>query len=66
MANLPNPDDGALSVEELLERRIANDDHLDVDSDELEDALKDLEADGHATHSKSGWKNTKGGFELLS
>ena len=66
MAALPNPDDSAQTVEELVEGRIADDDHLDADQTEVEDALQDLEADGHATQSKSGWKNTKSGFELLT
>jgi hypothetical protein len=65
-SNLPNPDQDPQTVEELLAGRIANDDYLEVDEDELLDALKDLEADGHATETKQGWKNTKSGFTLLT
>ena len=66
MSNVPNPDDDPLDVVGLLEQRIAHDDHLDVDADELEDALKDLEADGHVKQLKDGWKNTASGFKTLT
>jgi CBS-domain-containing membrane protein len=66
MANAPNPDDDPLSVEELLEQRVAKDEHLDIDRDDLEDVLKDLEADGHVKQLKDGWKNTPDGFAALT
>lgn len=66
MANAPNPDDDPLSTEQLLEQRIALDDHLEVDADELEDVLADLEADGHVKKLKDGWKNTPAGFAALT
>lgn len=66
MANLPNPDDDPLSIDELLAGRVAADDFLDVDADELSEILKDLEADGDAKKLKDGWKNTKSGFEALT
>jgi hypothetical protein len=66
MANVPNPDDDPLSVDELLAERVAKDDYLDVDADELAETLADLEADGHAKKTKAGWKNTPAGFKALT
>ena len=65
MANLPNPDHDAVDVDGLLER-IAGDDFLDLDADEAGEILADLEADGDATQLKSGWKNTKAGYDVLT
>lgn len=65
-ANVPNPGDDPLSVDELLAQRVANDDHLDVDEDELGEVLKDLEADGHCKRLKDGWRNTPAGFDALT
>jgi hypothetical protein len=66
MANVPNPDDEALPVDELLAERVAKDDYLDLDARELTDALDDLEADGHVKQTKNGWKNTPAGFKALT
>jgi chromosome segregation and condensation protein ScpB len=63
MASLANPDQDPLSLEELTERLDADDYFED---DEVEEILADLEADGDATQSKNGWKNTKAGFEVLT
>lgn len=69
MANLPNPDGDPMSVEELIRDRINEDDfalaHLQS-IEEVEDVLADLEADGFASESQKGWKNTKAGFEALT
>jgi hypothetical protein len=65
-ANVPNPDDEPLNVEQLLGERIAKDDHLDLTADELAEVLKDLEADGHSKQLKGGWKNTPDGFAALT
>lgn len=66
MANLPNPDQTAMTEEELLAGPIARDDYLDIDAAELDEILADLEADGDASHLKSGWKNTKAGWKVLT
>lgn len=66
MANVPNPDEDPLSVDGLLEERVANDDHLDIDAAELGEVLSDLEADGHVKQLKDGWKNTPDGFAALT
>lgn len=66
MANVPNPDDEPLTVDALLGERVALDDHLDIDEDELVEVLKDLEADGHVKQTKVGWKNTPSGFDALT
>ena len=65
MAAVPNADDPRRSAEEIMER-VNADDFLHLDESELEEILKDLEADGHASSAKAGWKNTKAGFELLT
>lgn len=65
-AALPNPNDEPLSAEDVLSQRVALDDHLDIGSDELEEVLSDLEADGHAENTKDGWKNTSAGFDALT
>lgn len=64
-AALANPDENHLSRDELAER-LDEDDYLDLNHDEVSDILQDLEADGDATQSKDGWKNTKSGFEVLT
>lgn len=66
MANAPNPDEDPLTVEGLLAERVAKDDHLDIDADDLNEVLEDLEADGHVKHLKDGWKNTSAGFAALT
>ena len=69
MANVPNPDEQPLSVDDLLEVRVARDDHLrdaGLGADDLLEVLKDLEADGHVRESKGGWRNTADGWEALT
>lgn len=66
MANVPNPDDEPLDVEGLLAERIAKDDHLNIEEDELVEILSDLEADGHVKKTKDGWRNTSEGFAVLT
>lgn len=61
LAAVPGPDD-ELSVEE----RAAGDTELDLSPEELEDVLKDLEADGYVRRLKNGWRHTKGGHDLLT
>lgn len=65
MAALANPDEDHISVEGLV-KRVDRDDHLDLGRDEAVEILADLEADGDATQTKNGWKNTKSGFEALT
>lgn len=65
-ANVPNPDDNPLPVEDLMTDRVARDDFLDLTEDELVEVLKDLEAAGHAKQLKDGWKNTPDGFAALT
>jgi hypothetical protein len=64
-AALPNPDHQAISLEEVVER-CGQDDYLDLDTSEVEEILADLEADGDATQSEDGWKNTESGFAVLT
>lgn len=66
MANLPNPDDDPLSVEGILNERVAKDDHLDLDEEPLVDILSDLEADGDAAEYQGEWNNTYAGFAKLT
>ena len=69
MAHLPNPDDDAISVEDLVVLRINADPHALAhfeDAAEVVEILGDLEADGYAKQLKSGWKNTAEGFDLLT
>lgn len=69
MAHLPNPDDEALSVDDLILERVNQDPHTLAhfdDAAEVLEVLKDLEADGHAKELKSGWKNTAQGFDALT
>lgn len=65
MAALANPDEPHLTLDEL-QARVDEDDFLDLDRDEVTEVLSDLEADGDATRSEKGWKNTKSGFEVLT
>lgn len=65
MANLANPDEDHLSVEELRSR-IDRDDFLNIDDDEVLEVLQDLEADGDVTQSDGSWKNTEAGFAVLT
>ena len=69
MAHLPNPDDEALSIADLITARINADPHALAhfsDAAEVADILEELEADGHAKQLKSGWRNTAEGFALLT
>jgi hypothetical protein len=67
MANCPNPDDDHLSSREILEQRVAKDDHLAIDDvDELHEVLEDLRAAGHVTANKGCYRNTKSGFAALT
>ena len=66
MANVPNPDDDPVNSDGLLEDRVAKDDYLNVGYDELDEVLKDLEADGHVKKTKAGYKNTAAGFKALT
>jgi hypothetical protein len=69
MAHLPNPDDDPITLADLIVERINPDPHTLAHFDtatELEEVLKDLEADGHAKELKHGWKNTSDGFDALT
>lgn len=61
MAAVPTAED-ELTVEE----RFAGDTELELSDDELQEVLKDLEADGHVKNLKDGWRQTKSGHELLT
>lgn len=61
MAAVPTPD-----TERTLEERIAGDEHLHVSPEEVEEILKDLEADGHITQTDEGWRHTEDGHALLT
>lgn len=65
MCAAANPGDPALSVDEIM-ARVERDDHLDIDRDELAEALADLEADGHLGQKDGGWRNTASGWEALT
>ena len=67
MAHLPNPDDPAMELSTTcMAERIGPDQHTGADADEVKEILKDLEALGYAKQLKSGWKNTKEGFDVLT
>jgi hypothetical protein len=56
----------AMPAEDLLER-MRPDVGTELDEqDELDEVLADLEADGHASSSASGWKQTKKGLDALN
>lgn len=65
LAHLPVPGESAVSLDDLVVRLNA-DAVLEVGHDETGEVLKDLEADGDATQSKSGWKQTKAGHSALT
>jgi hypothetical protein len=65
MAAVPNPEDEPADNEEVFRRTVA-DDFLDLTEDDLGEILADLEADGDVTQLKSGWRNTKSGFAVLT
>ena len=66
-ALLPNPDEEPLSINLLMDQRVAKDDNFDVDSDELTELITDLEADGDAVKDETGfWKLTQAGFDALT
>ena len=61
MAAVPTPDD-ELSVYE----RVLGDTEVDLEDAEVDEILKDLEADGHVKQLKDGWRPTKTGYALLT
>ena len=61
LAAVPDAD-STLSVYE----RVAGDTELDLSDDDVDEVLKDLEADGHVKKLKDGWRHTKDGHELLT
>lgn len=61
LAAVPTPEN-----ELSLEERLAGDTELDLSPEEVEEILKDLEADGHAKQLKDGWRHTKAGHDLLT
>jgi hypothetical protein len=66
MANVPNPDEAGLPIEAIQRRIDLGDDYLDLEPSELEEVLKDLEADGDVEEVNTGWRNTDLGFEALT
>ena len=52
--------------ERTVEERVAGDTELDLSQEELDEVLKDLEADGHVKQVKDGWRHTKSGNDLLT
>lgn len=61
LAAVPFPED-----ELTVEQRVAGDTELDLSQEDLEEILKDLEADGHVKKVKDGWRHTRDGRELLT
>jgi hypothetical protein len=67
MGSLPDPDQTALTPEELLEGKVSTDDFLNPTADELAEILADLEADGDVRKMKNGgYKATKTGYDALT
>lgn len=58
--------DQAFSIEDLYERMQPDVGTDLADEDELNEVLSDLEADGYATQTKDGWKQTKKGLDALN
>lgn len=66
LGHLPLPGDDPSDVT-ALGYRISGDAHHGLAHvDELSEVLEDLEADGHATQLKDGWRLTKGGLDALN
>jgi hypothetical protein len=69
MAHLPNPDDDPISVEDLIVERINRDVHT---LDHFESPMRWSRCSrisrptGTRRSSRSGWKNTPDGFDLLT
>lgn len=49
-----------------LQERVDGDDELDLSLEDVDEILKDLEADGHVKQTKTGWSHTKDGHGLLT
>lgn len=64
LAHLPIPSQDPMDSETFLSR-VASDDGYEYVADEVQDVLLDLEADGHASELKDGWRQTKKGLEAL-
>lgn len=65
MAVLANPDQERISFQVVAER-LEEDDHFDLDQEEIAEILSDLEAQGDANKTDEGWQNTEVGFEALT
>jgi hypothetical protein len=62
LAAVPMTDD-ELTVYE----RVLGDTELDLGDDDVDEILRDLEADGHVRQLKDGgWRHTKAGHDLLT
>jgi hypothetical protein len=79
LGHLPLPSDNPISAYDDTEtsprlrrrsslfHRMEPDQATDIaDEDELTEILSDLEADGYASQSKDGWKQTKKGLDALN
>lgn len=72
LGHLPLPGDDGTDTSALL-ARVDSDAHTPFfatgsseDEGGIEEVLRDLEADGHASQSKSGWKMTKSGLDAIT
>ncbi len=65
LAHLSVPGGDPTNVETLVER-MAPDASTDLDEAEAVEVLEDLEADGDASQSEDGWKQTKAGHKVLT
>lgn len=54
------------STKRSVYERVLGDTELDLEDVDVDEILKDLEADGHVTKTKTGWSHTKAGHELLT
>jgi hypothetical protein len=58
--------DDPFSVEDLFERMVPDVGTNHEDHAELVSVLEDLEADGYASNTQAGWKQTKKGLDALN
>lgn len=66
LAHLPVPGDDPMDSGALFDRMVPDVGSDFADEAEVGEVLKDLEADGHATELKAGWKQTKRGHDALN
>jgi hypothetical protein len=66
LAHLEVPGGNPMDTAALFERLVPDVGTDFADEGEVVEVLKDLEADGHASETKAGWKQTKRGHEALN